>query len=123
MKNLLSFIILSILSIHVYAQREPLFSISQYYDEQVYSFVFNNDVFVQINAPAVGKLDPSKKTLISLYALPNGNTTEQTIGHVMRPDDDWHFDIQHIGAQTRFLRNNFEEYNFVTVYLENIYKS
>lgn len=40
-----------------------------------------------------------------LYALPNGNTTAQTIGHKMSPGDDWHFDIQNIGAQTRALRS------------------
>lgn len=40
-----------------------------------------------------------------LYALPNGNTTAQTMGHKMSPGDDWHFDIQNIGAQTRALRS------------------
>ena len=42
--------------------------------------------------------------LLVFYALPNGNTIEQTIGKAIKPGDDWHFDIQHIGAQTRFLR-------------------
>ena len=39
-----------------------------------------------------------------VYALPNGNTLEQTLGRKLRNGDDWHFDIQHIAAQTRFLR-------------------
>ena len=46
----------------------------------------------------------SKPVLLVFYALPNGNTIEQTIGKAIGPGDDWHFDIQHIGAQTRFLR-------------------
>ena len=41
----------------------------------------------------------------------------------MEPNDDWHFDIQHIGAQTRFLRTKLTESNLVTVYLENDLKS
>ena len=41
--------------------------------------------------------------LLIFYALPNGNTIEQTIGKAIKPGDDWHFDIQHIGAQVAFL--------------------
>ena len=53
-----------------------------------------------------------------LYALPNGNTIEQTFGKRTQPDDDWHFDIQHIGAQTRYLRELDSEQAWVVVYLE-----
>jgi hypothetical protein len=56
--------------------------------------------------------------LLILYALPNGNTTEQTIGRQLKPGDDWHFDIQHIGAQTRFLRQLLPDRNVVVAYLE-----
>jgi len=41
-----------------------------------------------------------RKVRLVVYALPNGNTIEQTFGRRLRPDDDWHYDIQHIGAQT-----------------------
>ena len=58
-----------------------------------------------------------------LYALPNGNTIEQTAGKKMAPGDDWHFDIQHIAAQTRFLRERIEGYNLVVAYLEADQKS
>ena len=36
----------------------------------------------------------------------------------MQPDDDWHFDIQHIGAQTRWLRNAISNRTIVVAYLE-----
>ena len=41
----------------------------------------------------------------------------------MQPGDDWHFDIQHIKAQTTFIRQQLSNQNFVTIYLENTYKS
>jgi hypothetical protein len=65
----------------------------------------------------------NKKTIITFFALPNGNTTEQTMGKKMLPGDDWHFDIQHIRAQTRFIRQQLPKKNFVVIYLENNYKS
>ena len=49
-------------------------------------------------------LDTQKHIDLILYALPNGNTTAQTIGRRLAEGVDWHFDIQHIGAQTRALR-------------------
>jgi hypothetical protein len=39
-----------------------------------------------------------------LYALPNGNTIEQTLGCKMKSGLDWHYDIQHVAAQVRLLR-------------------
>src|SRR5512143_281153 len=53
-------------------------------------------------APA--RIDAGKRVDLVLYALPNGNTTAQTIGRRPAPGIDWHFDIQNIGAQTRALR-------------------
>ena len=46
----------------------------------------------------------STKSRLLLYALPNGNTIEQTLGCQMSPGLDWHYDIQHVAAQTRLLR-------------------
>jgi hypothetical protein len=45
------------------------------------------------------------------------------MGKKMQPGDDWHFDIQHIRAQTKFIRQQLKGKNFVVIYLENIYKS
>jgi hypothetical protein len=57
------------------------------------------------------------------YALPNGNTTAQTVGRSLQPGDDWHFDIQHIGGQTRFLRERIQDRVLVVAYLENSIES
>jgi hypothetical protein len=65
----------------------------------------------------------SKPILLAFYALPNGNTIEQTIGKALGAGDDWHFDIQHIGAQARFLREAIEDRAVVVAYLENDLKS
>jgi len=79
------------------------------------------DVKVTIDRPA--DMRKKQKTIICFYALPNGNTTAQTMGKKMEPGDDWHFDIQHIRAQTRFIRQSLKRKNFVVVYLENDLKS
>lgn len=68
-------------------------------------------------------LDPGKPTKLIIYALPNGNTTAQTFGKKLKAGDDWHFDIQHIGAQTTFIRNHDTQTNYIVVYLENNLKS
>ena len=86
--------------------------------EQLY---FDPDVRVVINPPAT--LDPTKPTRLALFALPAGNTIEQTIGRNLAPGDDWHFDIQHIGAQTRWLRAHATDANLVVAYLESVEKS
>jgi hypothetical protein len=57
------------------------------------------------------------------YALPNGNTIEQTFGKNLKEGDDWHFNIQHIGAQSRFLRSILKSRTVVVVYLETRQKS
>ena len=56
--------------------------------------------------------------LLVCYALPNGNTIEETAGKKLRPGDDWHFDIQHIGAQTRWLRQAVTNKTIVVAYLQ-----
>lgn len=55
---------------------------------------------------------------IALYALPNGNTTEQTIGKIPGEGESWRFDIQHIGAQARLLRAMMPELPLVVAYVE-----
>lgn len=68
-------------------------------------------------------LTPSKPTKIIIFALPNGNTTAQSFGKKLAQGDDWHFDIQHIGAQTKFIRNTDPKTNYIVVYFENNLKS
>jgi hypothetical protein len=81
----------------------------------------NEDVKITFDYPV--NFSNSKKTVLILYALPNGNTTEQTMGKKMLPNDDWHFDIQHIRAQTKFIRQQLPHENIVVAYLENNFKS
>ena len=88
------------------------------FNERITSFTFDPEVKVRINAPGQSSFTAGKKVLLIFYALPNGNTTEQTVGKVMQPGDDWHYDIQHIGAQTRFLRSLIKDRAVVVVYLE-----
>jgi hypothetical protein len=85
------------------------------------SFFAKDSVRVTIDHPA--RYQKQKPTLITFYALPNGNTTEQTMGKRIKEGDDWHFDIQHIRAQTKFIRQQLRNKNFVVIYLENNYKS
>lgn len=80
-------------------------------------------VRILINAPATDAFSESKPIRLILYALPNGNTIEQTVGRKLQPGDDWRFDIQHIGAQTRFLRRALPDHNLVVAYLENSLQS
>ncbi|MGV3539777.1 MAG: hypothetical protein ACO1OQ_08200 [Rufibacter sp.] len=82
---------------------------------------FPKDVVVEIDEPLV--VYPNRKTLLVLYALPNGNTVAWTAGKKLAPGDDWHYDIQHIAAQTQFLRHHLKEYNLILVYLANTQRS
>ena len=77
-------------------------------------------VTATVVAPA--RLDDRKPVDLILYALPNGNSTAQTIGRRIAPGIDWHYDIQHIGAQTRALRERGLP-QAIVVYLEADRKS
>lgn len=81
----------------------------------------SDSVRVTIDKPT--SFNPKKETIITFFALPNGNTTEQTMGKKMKEGDDWHFDIQHIRAQTAFIREQMPKKNFVVIYLENNLKA
>lgn len=93
------------------------------WNERIEGLRFDPGVRVVINSPSESAFDPAKPTRLILYALPNGNTIEQTMGHRAKPGEDWHFEIQHIAAQVRWLRANRPEVNLVIVYLECAEKS
>jgi hypothetical protein len=59
-----------------------------------------------------------RRTRLVLYALPNGNTIAWTVGKLPEPGDDWHYGIQHIGAQTRLLRHLIPDEEIIVAYLE-----
>jgi hypothetical protein len=106
---------------NVYAQTVTGFVSQQPWNERLLTFSFPPEVRVHINAPE--NLNPQFPTTLILYALPNGNTIEQTIGKKTAEGEDWHFDIQHIGAQTRRLREVLRHENIVVAYLETEGKS
>lgn len=91
---------------------------SPYFEEQVRTFTVDPGVSVHINAPAASDFDPGRPTLLVIYALPNGNSIAQTIGCREEEGLDWHYYIQHIGAQTRYLRQLQPERNLVVAYVE-----
>ena len=99
------------------------FEMKTYFDEQVTTYTFNPEVKVHINAPSEKEFDTNKPTELIIYALPNGNTTAQTIGKKVVEGVDWHYGIQHIGAQTRCLREVIKDENIIIAYVEAYSKS
>ncbi|MBN2601509.1 MAG: hypothetical protein JXR87_05920 [Candidatus Marinimicrobia bacterium] len=81
---------------------------------------YPEDVSITIDVP---EMELKKPNLLIFYALPNGNSTAWTMGKRLENGDDWHFDIQHISAQTRFLRQQVNDRNIIVAYLENDLKS
>jgi hypothetical protein len=108
----------------LWSQPLPGFKISGSFLEQ--QMMIENsppDTRILINAPmnGFGKKD---QVLLIFYALPNGNTIEQTFGKERKDTSvDWHFDIQNIGAQTRYLRQILKKQTVVLVYVESKKKS
>jgi hypothetical protein len=96
------------------------FAPSGSFGEQTRVIAFEPGVTATIVAPV--HLDVSRHVDLILYALPNGNSTAETIGHTLVDSAGWHFDIQHIGAQTRALRTRGLT-QAVVVYLEADRKS
>jgi hypothetical protein len=79
----------------------PGFEKSAWFDEQVKWLRLDNGVRGLVVAPAVVK---APRRLLIIYATPNGNTLEQTLGCAAEKGRDWHFDIQHVAAQIRRYR-------------------
>jgi hypothetical protein len=114
---LLMFLIFSGTSV-INGQSLPGFTPSGHFNEQ--QMVIEDSppgTRILINAPLKG-FGKDDRVLLILYALPNGNSIEQTFGKNMEVGDDWHFNIQHIGAQTRFLRNIIKGRTVVVAYFE-----
>ena len=115
-------------SVSVFATSSPKNKLSGFVSdscsaEQEMVFVYKPGIKIHVNAPSKSTFDANKPTKLVLYALPNGNSTAWTIGKLPEEGDDWHYHIQNIGAQTRFLRMTDTECNLVTVYLEAETKS
>jgi hypothetical protein len=84
--------------------------------EQSRTIFFRTGARATLVAPA--DFDAHLPTLLLIFALPNGNTIEQTVGCQLAPGLDLHFDIQHIAAQVRRLRTLEKGRNLVVAYVE-----
>ena len=106
----------------VWGQIIPGFKATGSFDEQeMRTEGIQPGVTVLINAPLHFKV--GARTKLVLYALPNGNSIEWTKGKIMQPGDDWHYDIQHIAAQLRFVRRLDTNTNYFLAYLVTVQKS
>ena len=90
-------------------------------EEKMEEITFEGGVRCVVNSPA--EIDPTKPTRLVLYAAPAGSSIEQTIGRRVESKADWLFDVQHIGAQTRWLRARVSEVNLVVAYVQAEQKS
>jgi hypothetical protein len=103
---------------------ELMWSTNSQFAERAATFRLLPDVRVQINEPlALSSAPANTSVVLILYTLPNGSTIEQTTGRKLRPGDDWHFDIQHVAAQTRFVRAADTNRLWAVAYLEAGQKS
>ena len=89
-----------------------------WFDEQIATLAVEPDVRIHVNAPAPQPDDAERPTRVIVFALPNGNTLEQTLGCRMAPGLDWHYDIQHVAAQVRLLRTLLPQERLVLVCAE-----
>jgi hypothetical protein len=94
----------------------PGFRKSPWFDEWVREEWVADGVRALANVPA--GFDVKKPTRLVVYATPNGNSIEQTLGCATAPGLDWHFDIQHVAAQVRTLRAVTPGENIVLVGVE-----
>jgi len=96
---------------------------NHHYGELTRELNLPDGVRVSVNTPPIQSFATNKPMELIFFALPNGNTIEWTAGKRLQPGDDWHYDIQHIAAQTRFLRNVITNRTVVVAYLENSLRS
>ena len=82
-----------------------------------------NQTYISMVVPGNDSLLTKKPLTLVFYALPNGNSIEWTMGKRMSTGDDWHFDIQHIAAQTRFIQSLQPQKEIIIIYLANELKS
>ena len=111
------FCVLALLLVNT-ATAAPLtgFRAGAWFDEQVRERWLDGNVRVIVNAAR--DHDPKRPTRLVIYATPNGNTIEQTLGSAKVEGLDWHFDIQHVAAQVRRLRNLTKDENIVLACIE-----
>jgi pimeloyl-ACP methyl ester carboxylesterase len=80
----------------------PGFESTAPFHEQTRWSRLDSGVRVFVSAPA--DLRAGRPRRLVLYATPNGSTIEQTLGCAAATGRDWRYDIQHVAAQVRRLR-------------------
>lgn len=95
----------------------PGFHRSPWFGEQVREQWIEGDVRVVVGA--AGDFDPERPTRLVVFATPNGNTIEQTLGCGPAAGLDWHFLIQHVAAQVRRYRELVPKTNVVIACAES----
>jgi len=114
---------LNVISLHadpIQSNRPPLpgFRISAWYGEQTCEERSIEGVRTLLNAPSPALMDPARPTLLVVYATPNGNSIEETMGSTLENGVDWHFGIQNVAAQIRRLREVDTRENVVVACVE-----
>ena len=94
----------------------PGFKRGQFWGEQLRDIQTPAGIKIHVNAPETMRAD--LPTTLIFYSTPNGNSIAQTLGVQMKPDLDWHYDIQHIAGQTRRLREVSPNENIVMACVE-----
>src|SRR5262249_27129136 len=92
------------------------FHCSPWFGEYVREQWIEGDVRVVINVPQ--NFDSKQTTKLIIFATPNGNTIENTLGCAKADGLDWHFDIQHVAAQVRRVRELRPNENYVLACIE-----
>lgn len=98
------------------AQELPGFRRSPWFGERVWQDRTPEGVRVLVNLPP--RLDPERPTRLIVYATPNGNSLEETLGEERSSEKSWRFDIQHAAAQVRKLREVNPRENLVLACVE-----
>jgi hypothetical protein len=95
------------------AETWPGYVDSPFNREQVREIQFAEGSRAILVAPNDDNFDPKRPTVLIIFATPNGNTAEQTLGCQLTDGLDWHFDIQHVAAQWRLFQKHEVEHNTV----------
>ncbi|QDT29442.1 hypothetical protein Enr10x_47960 [Gimesia panareensis] len=96
----------------------PGFKASPWFEEQVAYLHLKSELRLIIVAPRPERIAAGKPNRVVLFATPNGNTIEQTLGCQKQEGRDWHFEIQQIAAQHRQWQAWNPHENLVMVCLE-----
>lgn len=100
---------------------EVTWTASPWFPERVATFTEDPDIRVHVNEPTgkdrQGGAD-GRPTRVLVFALPNGNTLEETLGCAPAEGRHWRHGIQHIAAQTRMLRSMLPDERIVLIAVE-----